>query len=189
MLHYSQQYGIANGIFITYDSQLDYRLLHSKHGEKVRDKMKMLFPHHKYETTTKENFIMTCLYVMFFKTPSSFRGLVEELREVDVKEVDKFKHSILFYREYIVKDVNYIKETYGANVDIGNLLKELSEQKINFYTMHFFVLFHPEIDINAVRKSRVFGHILRKLSFLMKFLTFKDESVAYVKTVFKSIEL
>ncbi len=189
MLSYHQQYGLANGIFITYDSQLDYRLLHSKHGEKVRDKTKPMFPYQKFERATKENFILACVFIMFFKTPTSYRGLIEELREVDMKEVFEFKNSILYYRDYIIKDVDYISKTYGANVTVQNLLQELSNKNIYFYTMHFFIIFHPEIDINVLRKSRVFGHILRKLNFIMKFLTFKDESVSYVKTVFNKINL
>ena len=188
MLSYHQQYGIANGIFITYDSQLDGRLLHSKHGEAVRDKAKPMFPHHKFETSTKENFILACVYIMYFNTPTSFRGLVENLREVDLKEVTLFKNSVLQYRENLVRDVDFIREAYGAGVTVQQLLNELSKRKNRFYTMHFFILFHPEIDIKVLKKSRVFGHIIRKLRFTMKFFTFRDESVDYVKSVFKKIE-
>lgn len=189
MLSYNKQYDISNGIFLTYDNQLSYRLLHSKHGQAVRDKMKSQFPFNKYETFTKENFIMTCVYLVFTKSPSSYRGLVEELREVDEKAVFKFKDGIINYRQYIRKDAEHIRSNYGANVTAQDILREFTQKNINFYTVHFFLLFHPETNREELKKSRVFGHVIRKLDFIMKFLTFKDESVEYVKTIFKEIEL
>jgi hypothetical protein len=161
----------------------------SKHGNKVREKAKMNFPYHKFEQTTKENFVVICLYIMYKLTPTSYSQMISELREVDEKEAMKFKRDILNYRDYIIKDVNFISENYGSNITAEQLLKELSKDNIQFYTMYFYLLFHPEIDISKLKKSRVYGHVLRKLNFLMKFFTFEDSSIEYIKTTFNKINL
>lgn len=188
MLSYNQQYDISNGIFLTYDSQLEKRLLHSRHGEGVRSKMKNLFPYHKYETTTKENFVMTCVYIMFTKSPSSFRGMVSELREVEEKEVQDFKYKILNYNDYIGKDIEYLKNNYG-NCTYQQAFRAFVDKKINFFTLWFYILFNPDINRDTIRKSRSLAHILRKIEFIMKFLTFKQESVERIGILFKELEL
>ncbi len=188
MLSYKQQYDIANGIFITYDSQLDKRLLHSRHGEKVRSNLKSMFPHNKYDTTTKENFVMTCVYIMYAKSPSSFRSMVTELHEVDVKDIYEFKHKIINYNDYLGKDIGFLKDTYG-NATYQQVFRSLIDKKIEFYTAWFYVLFNPDINRDTIRKSRSLTHVLRKLEFLMKFLTFRTESVERIKVLFKELEL
>ena len=188
MLSYNQQYDIANGIFITYDSQLDKRLLHSRHGAGVRDKTKNSFPHNKYSTSTKENFVMTCIYIMYAKSPSSFRAMITELYEIDEKEVLDFKYKILNYNDYLGKDIRFLKENFG-NATYQQVFRSLIDKKIEFYTAWFYILFNPDINRETIRKSRSLGHILRKLEFLMKFLTFRTESVQRIEVLFKELEL
>jgi len=189
MLNYHQQYDISNGIFITYDQQLDYRLLHSRHGQNVREKMKNIFPYKKYESINKETFILTCIYIMFTKSPSSYRSMVGELREIDLKEITKFKSTILNYNDYIQKDIKYIISEYGGNVTYQNLVRDFLDKKIQFYTLWFFILFSPDIDINILKESRVFRHIYKKLTFIMLFLTFKKESIDNLNRIFNQIKL
>lgn len=185
MLSYNQQYDIANGIFITYDSQLDYRLMHSKHKRSTRERMKISFPYHKWETRTKETFVLACIYVIFTKTPSSFRAFVEELREVDLKEVGKFKHIILNYQDFMAKDVRYLKEEFGSSIDPQKVLTAYINGKIQFYTAWWYIKLNHE----DFKPGRTFSHILRKLKFVMLFLTFKQESVDRMKELFNQIEI
>ena len=185
MLSFNQQYDIANGIFITYDSQLDYRLLHSKHKQKTRESTKMFFPYQKWETRTKETFVLACIYVMYKKTPSSFRSFLGELREVDLKEVAKFKHIILNHQDFMAKDVAYLKETFGGGVEPQQVLKAYLDDKIQFYTAWWFIKLKHE----DWKPGRTFGHVLRKLKFVMLFLTFKEESVKRMRELFDEIEL
>jgi hypothetical protein len=185
MLSYNQQYNIANGIFITYDSQLDYRLMHSKHKSGTRENMKSMFPYHKWEGRTKETFVLACLFVIFNKTPSSYRSFVDELREVDMKEIAKFKHIIMNNQDFIAKDIAYLREKYGSSIDPQKTLKEFVDGQIQFYTAWWYVkLFHEEWN-----PGRTFSHILRKLRFLMLFLTFKEESVQRIQEQFKQVEI
>ena len=170
MLNYHTQYGLANGIFITFDSQLSYRLLHSKHGQAVREKMLNQFPSSRYETATRENFILTCVYLIFTKSVSSYRGLVEELRNVEDRDVAVFKNTIMNYQQLIRKDIELLRQKYGTGITFAQVLKEFSEKNINFYTVHFFILFNPDVKKDDLRQSRVYGHVIRKLEFIMKFL-------------------
>ena len=185
MLSYNQQYDIANGIFITYDSQLDYRLMHSKHKGGTRENMKMMFPYQKWETRTKEVFVLACLYTIFTKTPSSFRSFVGELREIDLKDVSSFKHIILNYHDFISKDVSYLRETYGSSIDQHTILNEFMEGKIKFYTAWWYVKFNEE----DFKIGRVYAHVIRKLRFLMLFLTFREDSIENIRELFKQIEI
>lgn len=185
MLSFNQQYDIANGIFITYDSQLDYRLLHSKHKSGTREKLKMSFPHQKWETRTKETFVLACVYIIFTKTPSSFRSMVNELREVDFKYIEAFKHKIINNQDYIGKDVGYLKNTYGSSIDPQKILKEYVGHNIEFYTAWWYIKFYKEEWV----PGRTFTHVMRKLRFIMLFLTFKDESVDRIRELFKQIEI
>ena len=189
MLSYHKQYDLSNGIFLTYDHQMDYRLLHSKHGQTVREKMKNTFPYHKYESIDKETFILSCIYIMFTKSPSSYRGLVSELRELNLKEVSTFKMTILNYNDYIQRDITYIISEYGGNATYQNIVRDFLDKKVQFYTLWFFILFNPDIDINELKKSRVFSHIHKKLTFIMLFVTFKQESIDNLNKVFNQIKL
>lgn len=185
MLSFNQQYDIANGVYLTYDSQLDYRLLTSKHKQGTRKNMEMSFPYHKYEDKTKELFVLACIYVMYTKTPSSYRAFVEELREVEIKDVGSFKHKIMNYQDYIAKDVAYLKKEYGSALDPQKVLTEFLDNKIQFYTASWYIRVHAD----DWKPGRTFTHVMRKLKFVMLFLTFKEESVKTIKGLFSQIEI
>jgi hypothetical protein len=122
---------------------------------------------------------------MFTKTPSSFRGLLTELREVDLKEISKFKHKILNYMDYISRDVNNLKEKFGSSLDPQTVLKEYMNGNIEFFTAYWYVKLHNE----EWNPGRTFTHVMRKLNFIMLFLTFRDEAVEKIRELFKQIEL
>ena len=183
MLNFYQQYDIAHGIFITYDSNLDRRLLHSKHKQETRDKLKAVFPYRKWESRKKETFVLACVYVIFTKSPSSFRKMVSELRDLDLKEVALFKHRIMSYEKYIAQDVNFLRETYGKPTP-EQVLKEYADKKIQFYTAWWFIKFYDK----EWKPNRTQTHMLRKLKFIHLFLSFKEESVAKIKQTLQKVE-
>lgn len=188
MLNYWNQYSISNGIYLCYDQRLTRRTLSSKHGEVVREKMKNVFPYRKHESTTKENFVLLSLYVMFTKTPSSFRSYVSEIANADMKEAMKFKQDILQYDNNIKRDVKYLREKYMDDLNVQNVFNEFNSRKIKFYSAWFYLNFCGE-DIEALSKSRVMGHVIRKLKFIMLYVTFKEESVNKIKTLMDILEL
>jgi hypothetical protein len=183
MLSYNQQYDIAHGIFVTYDSNLNHRLLHSKHKQAAREKLKSFFPYRKWESRRKETFVLACIYVIFTKSPSSFRKMIAELRELDIKDIALFKHKIFSYDEYINKDINYLKEKYGKPTP-NEILNEFVDGKIQFYTAWWFIHFYK----GDWKPNRTQEHILRKLRFIHLFLSFKEESVVKIKHMLQDIE-
>ena len=189
MLSYNQQYDISNGLFLTYDQHLDYRLLHSRHGKAVRDKMQVAFPYQKYESRNKQTFILSCIYVMFKKTPSSYRGMVSELKELHLKEITTFKHDIMHYQEFIKKDINYLIQNFGGVITSDKILREYLSGNIKFYTLWFYYLLNPDEDIEQLKTSRVFSHVYRKLKFIMMFLTFSEEATNDINILFNKMEL
>jgi len=188
MLNYWTQYNISNGIFLCYDQKLKMRMLSSKHGESPREKMKNVFPYRKYEGTTKENFVLLSLFIMFTKTPSSFRGFVSEIANADMKEAMKFKQDILQYDNNIKRDVKYLQDKYMDELTVQKVFREFNAKKIKFYTAWFYLNFCGE-DIEALSKSRIIGHTIRKLRFVMLYVTFKDESVNKIKSLMDILEL
>jgi len=185
VLSFNQQYDIAHGIFITYDTQLDKRLLHSRHKNATRENAKMFFPHQKWEAKTKELFVLSCLYIMFTKTPSSFRALLGELREVDIKDVAQFKHKIINNYDYISKDTQFLKEKYGSSITEQIILKEFIDNNIQFFTAYWFV----KLSKGDWVPGRTFTHVMRKLNFIMLFLTFKEDAVDKIRGLFDQFEI
>ena len=184
MLSFDRQYDIAHGIFITYDSNLDHRLLHSSHKKKTRENFKNVFPYKKFEGRHKETFVLACLWVMFDKTPSSFHKMLEFLRAVNLKEISAFKHKIVNYIDYMKKDVSYLRENYGKPTP-HEVLKEFANGNIEFYTAWWFLkLFKDDISYNRVEL-----HIMRRLKFINLFLTFKESSIEKIQNLLEEIEL
>jgi len=184
MLSFNQQYNISNGIFICYNQQLDYRLFHSKHSLKVREKYKKFFPYKKFETYTKENFVLTCLYIIFFQTPSSYRDMIRKLSDINFNEIKKFKVQLQNYEINIQKDINYLRQ-YKDQLTPERILKEFYLKHIKFYTAWFYLKFNS----TTFEKSRIFKHIIRKLKFIMLYLSFNEKSVQKIKSLFEVLEL
>jgi len=111
--------------------------------------------------------------------------MVGELREVDFKEIEKFKREILNNQDYIGQDVGYLKKVYGSSVDPQKVLKEYLDGKIKFFTAWWFI----KLNSSDWEPGRTFSHVIRKLKFLMLFLTFKEESVERIRELFKQIEI
>ncbi|MCK5537937.1 MAG: hypothetical protein KAI79_14010 [Bacteroidales bacterium] len=189
MLNYDQQYNIANGLFLTYDQQMDKRLLHTSHGKAVRDKMEGMFPYRKYESRTRETFILACLYIIFTNTPSSYRALVTELKELDIKEIASFRFKINNYHDLMKADIIYLTKELGGTLNSNKMINEYISGNIQFYTLWFYFMFNPKEDIETLKSSRVFSHVYRKLKFIMMFLTFSQEAVNDIQILFNEMEI
>ena len=159
--------------------------MHSKHKKPTRDKMEPMFPVDKWSSRKKETFVLACLHIMFYKTPSSYASLVTELRAFDIKKVAKFKHLIVYYADYMRKDVSYLKEAYGSGINTQNVLSAFVNKDIEFYTAWWFIKLNDE----DFKPNRTYTHLLNRLKFIMLFLTFKEESIQNIKTLFNQFEL
>lgn len=183
MLNYVSQYNVSYGVFLTFKNNLSKRNLSVNHKQAKIDALKTLFPYSKYESFTKENFTAACLYIMYYKSPSSFNKMLDYLHNIDIKDVFAFKHNIINYPIYIEKDINYLREKY-SNPSLSNVLDELKNNKIQFFST-FFYLKCNNIDIDElINKSRVLGNMLQRLKQLMLFITFREEAINKINVLF-----
>lgn len=183
MLAFNDLYNISQGIFLAFKNNSKQRQLSVGHSDKVRQRFRYLFPS-RFETYTKENFVLTCLYICFKKAPSSFDRFLEILKDIDFnKDVMAFKDSVKNYKHYIVTDVNYIRENYGSGSK-EILFSEYNNNKIHFYTLWFYLKYN---NINT------FGYIeqiqINKLKILFLYLTFSEQSLSYIQELFKESSL
>jgi hypothetical protein len=175
-------YNISQGIFLVNKNQSKQRQLSVGHSEKVRERFKYAFPK-RYTNFTKENFILTCLYINFSKSPSSFDRFLEILKELDFNtSVLPFKNSIVNYKHFIGEDVNYLKSTYGKPT-IEQMFTEYSNHKIHFYTLWFYIRFQVE-NIDDYKYSNIQQIIINKVKIILLYITFSEESLAYIKSLF-----
>ena len=185
MLNYNIQYDVAVGILMTFKNNQSKRSLSVNHSEAKRDKLSLIFPYAKFHSFTKENFIVTCLYIMYKINPSSINKLIECLREIDFQStVLPFKNSITQYKANVVKDVMYIREHYG-NPSFKTMLKEYKKANIKFYTLYFYMKKH-DMDIKALIESE--GHLvayhLKQIKQLMLYITFKQTAIDTILNAF-----
>lgn len=183
MLNYGIQYDIANGVFLTFRNNLAKRTLKVSHGNIKRDKLKDLFPYSKYETFTRENFIGTCLYIMYKHYPSSIYKMLEYLVEVKQEDVIIFKNQIMQYKSYVNQDVIYLREKYG-DPTLNSVVKELKKGNIKFYTAWFFLKRTNTNIEEYINQNRINGAIVQKIKQLMLFITFSEKALEIIDLLF-----
>lgn len=176
MLHYNNQYDIANGIFLCFDKNLKVRKMTSNHSIQVREKAKSSFPYSKYNDWTKERFAIAIIYLMYKKKPPSFKNLIQMLYDLDEKEVKKFKSEIVNYDVLISKDVEFLVQKYNSKPSEEDMFFEYSSGNIKFYTLWFY-LNKIGTDIEKMMESRIKGVILRRIKSLLLFVSFKSEKI------------
>lgn len=185
MLSFDEQYNISQGIFLSFKNNAKKRQLSVNHSEKVRAKFKYLIPT-RFETYTKENFILTCLYISFTKSPSSYNSFLDILREIDFnKDTTKFKDIIINYKFYLNKDINLIRENYGSG-NISILFSEYSKNNIQFYTL-FFYLKYTNTDLDNL--STVQTIYINKIKVLLLYITFSEKSLINITKLFSESSL
>jgi len=184
-LFYSEQYSIASGIHTAFKAKGNKRILTINHGSEKREKMKSQFPYKKFESFTRENFIITVLYIQFSKSPSSFGKLYKELKTVEKKDVQEFKNKIIYYKKYMKDDIDIIQLEKGNNVDLDYIVGLYREKKIEWFTFYFFILFFSADSLEKVKKSRIDGSLIKSIEKLLLYVTFSEKGMSYIKTLMK----
>lgn len=184
MLSFNEQYNISQGIFLAFKNNAKKRQLSVNHSEHVREKYRYMFPS-RFETFTKENFIIMCLYVCFKKAPSSFEKFLDNIRDIDfVNDVLKFKDTLINYKLYLSRDIDYIKESFGeGNKDI--LFNEYSKNKINFYTLWFYLRYsNYDGDYSNIQTIHI-----NRIKVMLLYVTFSEQSLFHIKDLFNQSSL
>jgi phosphoenolpyruvate synthase/pyruvate phosphate dikinase len=184
MLHYNNQYDIANGIFLTFDKNLANRKMTSNHSIQVREKTKSSFPYMKYSDWTKERFAISIIYLMYKKKPPSFKNLIQMLYDLDEKEVKKFKAEIINYEVLVSRDVEFLVQKYGSKPSEEDMFFEYSLGNIKFYTLWFY-LKKINADIDNIMNSRIKGVIIRRIKTLLLFVSFSEEKLKKIDILLK----
>lgn len=183
MLNYSNQLSIARGIFYCFNNKTDKKLLTIKYSEKIFNQDQKLLSYKKYESFIKEDFVITCLYLMIKYKPSSINKLYSLLKDIDFhNDILPFKTKIINYKIFIKKDLDYITENYG-NISLDNLLSLYKRNIIQFYTV-WFIFKNRNISIeNYIEKNRINGIHLSYIKQIMLYITFSEKAYEYVNAM------
>ena len=181
MLSYSQQYDLVAGIYFAFSNKkANKRTLSVSHGKEKRDNMKLVFPYNHYEGFTKENFIVSVLYIMFTKKPSSLMSAVQDLKELDVKKAMQFKNEIIHYRKYLLDDIERLKIEEGTNIPFSIIKDKYRKNEIKWFTFYFFIIVKG-VNVQELEKSRVDGFLYNNIKKLLLYVTFSEKSIMEVK--------
>ena len=173
MIQYRTQYNIAYGTFLTFLNDYEKPLLRVNHKKEKMEKIKKIFPYKKYQSFTKENFILMCVFVVYTYTPTSFEKMVEYLYNIDIDDFKKFKMILLDQMFYAKNDLETIlnKNQLPLNLYIKN--------EITFIGMYVYILVKNKID--EYKKSRIKVNIIKRLTFIFKYVKIKDEIIELYK--------
>jgi hypothetical protein len=172
-------YNISQGIFLANKNQAKQRQLSVGHSEKVRERFRYMFPS-RYANYTKENFILTCLWINYAKSPSSFDRFLDILKDLEFNTtVLHFKDSIINYRFHLSNDIGLLKSTYGKP-SIQQIFYEYDNKKIQFYTLWFYLKYMD----NEFTPSNIQQLQLNKIKILLLYLTFSEQSLEHIKSLF-----
>jgi hypothetical protein len=183
-LNYSEQYSIGAGIYFAFNTKNSKRTLSVSHGKAKRDKMKAVFPYKHYEEWSRENFIIASLYIMFIKKPSSLISTFSELKDLDEKEVMKFKNEIIHYRKFLMEDIKMLQIQEGNSPSFEVIKKMYRKNEIKWFTFYFYIIVKG-IDIGELEKSRIDGFLFRNIKKLLLYITFSQKSMMEIKALMK----
>lgn len=183
MLNFNTQYDVISGIYFCFSNKkANKRSLSVSHGKAKRDKMKKIFPYNHYEEYTKENFIVSSLYIMFTKKPSSLMAAVQELKDLNEKSAMKFKNEIIHYRKHLLDDIERLKIEEGTNISFSIIKEKYRKNEIKWFTFYFFTVVKG-IDTKELEKSRIDGFLYNNIKKLLLYVTFSEKSMMEVKTL------
>lgn len=183
-LSYDLMYNATAGIQLAFTTKTSSRLLSVNHRTKKRNQMLKIFPVNTFDTWTKENFILANLYINFTKAPSSLQSTIEFLKDVDEKEVYKFKNEIINYKDFLIQDIKRIKLEEGDNPGIDYMIQEYRNNKIKWYTFYFYLVVSGS-DIEKIQRSRLNGYLIKKIKKLLLYVSFSDKSMMLIKELLK----
>lgn len=182
MLNYITQYNIANGILHCFKNFMNTRMLSVNHKQDKIDKFISIFPNYKFETYPKDNFVITCIYIMWKKNPSSIYKMIDYLQEIDFnRDVAPFKNDILSYKFFVTRDVDFIKTTIGKP-DSEQIYKLYKTNNIKFYTFYWYLR-------NMQIESRKIQIEMQKIKSIMLYIKFSEESLKYIDSLFNESDI
>jgi len=132
----------------------------------ISEKYRNITPVYKYEEWSIKYFTMYSLYLIQKYAITSFSSFVKYLKNDETKEFQYWKSEIVNYKDYMKKDIEYLKQKYGKLDE--RALQDFIEGKIKFYTLYFILYYRNKLE--ELSKSRVYGLVIKKLKFLMNFL-------------------
>jgi len=180
-ISYNEQYNLCAGIYFAFSNKnANKRILSVSHGKAKRDKIKLMFPYNHYETYTKENFIISCLYIMFIKKPSSLIASVQELKDLDEKKAMAFKNEIIHYRKFLKEDIERLKIEEGNNIPFSIIKDKYRKNEIKWFTFYFYIIV-KNVNIDNLESSRIDGFLYRNIKKLLLYVTFSEKSIMEVK--------
>lgn len=176
MLDFKTQYNLSKGIFLAFRNNSDRRMLSVKDTQKVAERFRFSFGT-RYETFTKTNFVILCLFVAFKKSPSSFESFIEQMNSLDFNtDVLAFKDMIMHYKLHLKRDTDLLKEKYGVPSK-QQLFQEYRKHNIQFYTLWFYLKYNNMLDDN----TNVQQIELNKIKVLLLYVTFSEEGLLIIK--------
>jgi hypothetical protein len=180
LLTFNEQYDISNGIFLAFKNNVKQRQLSVGHGSTVRERYQKIFPT-KYETFTKENFIITCLWICFKKSPSSYDSFLDILKELNfTTDVLPFKNSIINYKHFLQQDIAYLQSINGRGT-VHSIFNEYINNKIKFYTLWFYIKYSNNLEYNF---NYIQNISINKIKVLLLYITFTESSMQTVTQLF-----
>lgn len=180
MLGYQEQYNILAGIYFTFrNKKANKRQLSVSHGKAKRDKAKLIFPYNRYEEYTRENFIISALYIMFIKKPSSFIAAMQELKELDKKDAMQFKNEIIYYRKFLMDDIERLRIEEGTGIALATIKSKYRKKEIKWFTFYFYVSVKGVEE--ALQQSRVDNYLYYSIKKLLLYITFSEKSKTQIK--------
>ena len=189
MLGYKTQYHILASIYYRFSNlgnNKNSNSLSVSHSDKKIENMKRFYKPEKYHTSSKENFIIYCLYTVVFNNITSLHEMMEKLvsyTDEDIKKINEFKKSIINYRRNLVYDVQTITERYGKESTPDDIIKLYMENKIQWYTMYFFCKFSNVLE--KMKKTRRYGKIFKKLEVLLSYIKLNNDTINIIKECIK----
>jgi len=189
MLSYKHQYQILAGIYYTFTNNSSTRSLSVSHSEEKIQKMKMFY-NSKYETTTKQDFILICLHYIYTNNVTSLHDMMTGIYSLDkerLKESEVWKDRIINYSLHLSRDIEFIKNTHGGLKDFQTIIQLYRHKKINWYTMYYYGVY-TDINLDAVAKSRRFGKLIRKTRTLILYIKFNEKSILNIQNKMKELK-
>lgn len=189
MLSYKNQYQVLAGIYYAFSNNSDTRVLNVSHSPQKIEKMR-IFSNTKYESSTKQDFIITCLWYIYNNSVTSLHDMMTGIYSLDkeqLKESEAWKNRIINYSMHISRDIDLINSRHGGLTDYQTIIQMYRHKEINWYTMYYYGLY-TGIDMENVRKSRRFGKLIKKTDVLILYITFNEKSLKNIERKIKQIK-
>jgi len=177
MLLYGDQYNVLSGVFFAFHTNSTEKILCVSHPAKKMDTMSKFYSYNKYSSWTKQNYIILCLYLNLNNSILSQHDMIQILNDVtkeDIKNVIKFKESIINYRREAHKDIQYLNDSFGGDMKYQGILQEYRKGNINWFTLWFYTSI--KLDKEKLLKSRIHKKLLNKIRVLTLYINFKEET-------------